>query len=44
LDNLEKTDNWNSLFLNPNSIMEIMASRLGLTKREMLDKEIENPA
>lgn len=30
--------------MNPNTILEKMAAHLGLSKKEMLDSEIDNPA
>ena len=36
--------NWNSFFLNPNSVVDLMSKKLQLKKKELLDKDIENPA
>lgn len=30
--------------MNPNTIMELMAKKLEITKKDLLDNEIENPA
>lgn len=44
LDRIHDGENWNSSFLNPNTVLERMAEKLGLSKKELLDNEIENPA
>jgi len=44
MERLHEGENWNSSFLNPNTILERMAEKLGLSKKELLDNEIENPA
>jgi len=44
MKNLDDETSWNSLFLNPNTVMEAVGQSYGLTKAEMLDKEVENPA
>jgi multiple RNA-binding domain-containing protein 1 len=33
---LEDTTNWNTLFLNPNTLLEHMAQKHGITKSEIL--------
>ena len=43
-ERINKSDSWNSTFLNPNTILEKMAEHLGMSKKEMLDAEIDNPA
>ena len=43
-DRMNDGTNWNSLFLNPNTVMEVMAANLGLKRKDLLDSEIENPA
>jgi multiple RNA-binding domain-containing protein 1 len=44
LERIHDGENWNSAFLNPNTVLERMAEKLGLSKKELLDNEIENPA
>lgn len=39
LKKLEDPTSWNTLFLNPNTIVESMASRYNLSKREILEDE-----
>jgi multiple RNA-binding domain-containing protein 1 len=39
-----KEDNWNSLFLRSDTVASAMAERLGVAKRELLDKETDNAA
>lgn len=36
--------NWNTSFLNPNTILEHISNKLGISKKQLLDNEIENPA
>ena len=43
-DRINRSESWNSSFLNPNTILEKMAQKLGLKKKELLDQDIENPA
>lgn len=43
-ERINKNESWNSSFLNPNTILEKMANKLGLKKKDMLDQDIENPA
>ena len=43
-ERIHKNESWNISFLNPNTILEKMADKLGLKKKEMLDQDIENPA
>lgn len=42
--NLRDETSWNALFLNPNTVIEYVSKEYGLSKKEMLDKELENPA
>ena len=42
--NLEDDASWNSLFLNPNTVMEYVAHEYGLTKTDLLNREVDNPA
>lgn len=44
LDRLHDDTNWNSTFLNPNTIMERMSEKLGVSRKALLDNDIENPA
>lgn len=44
LKNLNDTGSWNSLFLNPNTVMEYVAHEYGVSKLELLNKEVDNPA
>jgi multiple RNA-binding domain-containing protein 1 len=44
LKNLNDNTSWNSLFLNPNTVMEYVAQEYGLTKLDLLNREVENPA
>jgi multiple RNA-binding domain-containing protein 1 len=44
LERLTDDTNWNSSFLNPNAVMERMAEKLGVSRKALLDNEIENPA
>ena len=44
IEKLGDSKNWNSSFLNPNTILERMAEKMGVSKRELLDNEVENPA
>ena len=41
---LDDTSSWNTLFLNPNTVMDAVSKSYGISKAEMLDKEVENPA
>lgn len=41
---INQNDSWNNAFMNPNTIMEKMAQKLNISKKELLDQEIENPA
>ena len=43
-DSLSDDTTWNAMFLNPDTVMEVMASKLGIKKKELLDMEIDNPA
>jgi multiple RNA-binding domain-containing protein 1 len=36
--------NWNSLFINPNTVLAKMAEKFGLQKKDILGKEVENGA
>ena len=36
--------NWNSLFLNPNTVLAKMADKFGLQKKDILGKDVENGA
>ena len=36
--------NWNSLFINPNTVLSKMAEKFGLNKRDILGKDVENGA
>lgn len=36
--------NWNSLFLNPNTILQKMAEKFGLQKKDILGKDVEDGA
>ena len=36
-ERINKSDSWNTSFLNPNTIIEKMAQKLGLKKKELLD-------
>lgn len=44
LEKLNDSTSWNSFFLNPNTIIEKICEKLGIEKKEMFDKEIDNPA
>jgi len=44
LKNLEDDSSWNSLFLNPNTVMEYVAQEYGLTKLDLMNREVDNPA
>jgi multiple RNA-binding domain-containing protein 1 len=44
LKNLDDDTSWNSLFLNPNTVMEYVAQEYGITKNDLLNREVENPA
>lgn len=44
LERLHDDVNWNSSFLNPNTILERISEKLGVSKKALLDNEIENPA
>lgn len=44
LKNLEDDASWNSLFLNPNTVMEYVAREYGMTKIDLLNREVDNPA
>lgn len=44
MKNLNDTGSWNSLFLNPNTVMEYVAQEYGISKLELLNKEVDNPA
>ena len=44
LEKLNDSTSWNSFFLNPNTIIEKISEKLGIEKKEMFDKDIENPA
>lgn len=44
LKNLNDNTAWNSLFLNPNTVMEYVAQEYGLSKLDLLNREVENPA
>lgn len=43
-DSLNDDSSWNAMFLNPDTVMEVMASKIGIKKKDLLDTEIENPA
>lgn len=43
MEKLQDDTNWNSLFLNPNTVLDYMADEYGITKKELLDKELDNP-
>ena len=36
--------NWNSLFINPNTVLAKMSEKFGLQKKDILGKEVENGA
>jgi len=38
-ERLNDTTSWNTLFLNPNTILERMSAKLGLEKSEVLASE-----
>lgn len=42
--NLSDDTNWNSLFLNPNAILETVATRYGVKKSDILAPDAENQA
>jgi len=44
LKKLEDTTNWNTLFLNPNAVLESISKRFGLKKSEILSDEGDNLA
>lgn len=44
LKNLNDDRSWNSLFLNPNTVMEYVAQEYGLSKLDLLNREVDNPA
>jgi multiple RNA-binding domain-containing protein 1 len=44
LTRLEDPVNWNSIFLNPNSILESISKKYGVKKREILSSEGEDVA
>jgi len=44
LKRLNDDTNWNTLFLNPNTILNEMAQRYNLKKRDILGDEVENQA
>lgn len=44
MDRLDDENSWNTLFLNPNTVMDAVSKSYGISKAEMLDKEVENPA
>ena len=44
LDKLNDEIQWNSSFLNPNTILERISDKLGVSRKDLLDNEIENPA
>lgn len=35
-EKLNDTTSWNTLFLNPNTVLERMSAKLGITKSEIL--------
>ena len=39
LNRLEDQTSWNTLFLNPNSILEAVAQKYNLKKRDILSEE-----
>lgn len=43
-DSLNDETTWNAMFLNPDTVMEVMATRLGIKKKDLLDTDIGNPA
>jgi multiple RNA-binding domain-containing protein 1 len=44
MKNLDDETSWNTLFLNPNTVMDLISKQMGISKSEMLDKEVDNPA
>ena len=44
LENMHKGNNWNSNFLNPNTILDRMSQKYNITKKELLESEQENAA
>ncbi len=34
---INQNDSWNNAFMNPNTIMEKMAQKLNISKKELLD-------
>lgn len=44
IEKLNDDVNWNSSFLNPNTILERMSEKLGVSRKAILDNEVENPA
>ena len=44
IKNLNDDTSWNSLFLNPNTVMEYVASEYGLTKQDLMSREVDNPS
>lgn len=43
LQNLNDETNWNALFLNPNTVMDYVAKEYGIGKKDLMDREVENP-
>lgn len=44
LKNVYDPENWNSLFLNPNTVLAKMSEKFNLEKKDILGKEIEDGA
>lgn len=44
LKKLDDTSSWNTVFLNPNSILECVSQKYGVKKREILSAEGEDVA
>lgn len=44
IERIHEGTNWNSTFMNPNTILERMSKKFGISKKELLDSEHENPA
>lgn len=36
-ERINQNDSWNNAFMNPNTIMEKMAQKLNISKKELLD-------
>lgn len=44
LERLEDTSSWNTLFLNPNTIIEYISQKYNMNKRDILSEENEDIA